>query len=288
MIIKHIGIKLLSFLLLVCSFNAAAVEISVYTNSRADIVILHNHGSASHIYGYGGAPDLGPSTPADCAVSASLYFDDDSELFSGDVQGINTNSISYSSADAKGHKASLEIEDEFLEIKELDVFGLCAFGIDFTGQYIKANPGTPSFNESLIAILQLVYEDSLHRLNDHDIRSAIRNLEPFIGAIDVSNTTNGNYSSVAIILNDYGYMLQKVSRDREAIEIFGEVIRIDPSRTVVYLNLADSYWAIKCGRSAGTMYQKYEQMMEAQGQYKNIPSRVSERQADLALTPKAR
>ena len=286
--IKYTGLYLLPFLLLACSFNAAAWEVTVYSNSRSDIAILSNLGKPSHVYAYGGAPDLGPSTPADCPVSASLNSTGENNLYSGEVQEINTSSTSYPSSDAKGHKALLMIEDTYLEVRELDIFGLCGLGIDFSGRYARNPRGATSFTESFTHILNLVYEDSLHRLDNEDTPTAIHNLKPFIAAIDTNNIVDdSNRKTIARILNDYGYMLQRSGSDREAVLIFRKVNSLDPSRTVAYLNLADSYWTLGCEVSAKSAYSKYENLMKSHRQDLKIPSRVKERRDERPFTQKA-
>lgn len=78
-------------------------------------------------------------------------------------------------------------------------------------------------------------------------------------------------------LNDYGYFLQKLGRNKEAVTVFETVIKADPSRTAAYLNLADSLYQLGSPKSAKSNYQLYLSKMEKEGKKGQIPARVLER-----------
>ncbi len=78
-------------------------------------------------------------------------------------------------------------------------------------------------------------------------------------------------------LNDYGFFLQKVNRHSKAIEIFEMVLKIAPQRSVVFLNLADSYWEVNRWQKAKSNYQIYANRMDRQNNIQAIPKRVERR-----------
>ncbi|MBL0185327.1 MAG: hypothetical protein IPP97_06340 [Candidatus Obscuribacter sp.] len=78
-------------------------------------------------------------------------------------------------------------------------------------------------------------------------------------------------------LNDYGYFLQKLGRNKEAITVFETVIKDCPERTAAYLNLADSLYKVGSPKSARANYELYSTKMAKEGKKAQIPARVLER-----------
>jgi hypothetical protein len=60
------------------------------------------------------------------------------------------------------------------------------------------------------------------------------------------------------------------------------VIANHPNRTVAYLNLADSYWAVNDKERAVAAYKQYASRMSEAGKVSKIPARVGERCAGLS------
>ncbi|HYY57811.1 MAG TPA: tetratricopeptide repeat protein [Pyrinomonadaceae bacterium] len=81
----------------------------------------------------------------------------------------------------------------------------------------------------------------------------------------------------AYALNDYGYFLQQSGDDEAAVNIFAAVIREDATRSVTYLNLADSLWTLNRKAEARSHYETYRRLMSAARRVDQIPVRVSER-----------
>lgn len=78
--------------------------------------------------------------------------------------------------------------------------------------------------------------------------------------------------------NDIAYYLEEAKIYDEAIFILKSIIKKEPTRTVAYLNLADSYWAINKKDLAKENYKKYVELMKSQNKdLKKIPKQVWER-----------
>jgi len=82
-------------------------------------------------------------------------------------------------------------------------------------------------------------------------------------------------------LNDYNniaYILSINGNQKTAIELLREILHKFPNRTVAYLNLADSYWAIGNQELAKENYKKYIELMKFQKKnLTKIPEQVWER-----------
>jgi tetratricopeptide (TPR) repeat protein len=77
-------------------------------------------------------------------------------------------------------------------------------------------------------------------------------------------------------VNNYAYYLQLQGKHQEAIPVFQKIIEIDPSRTVAYLNLADSLWATGEKSKASQSYSQYVSQCEKM-HFDGVPGRVRER-----------
>ena len=77
--------------------------------------------------------------------------------------------------------------------------------------------------------------------------------------------------------NDLGFLLGETGYYGESIELLNAVIARNPTRTVAYLNLADSYWGVNDKARAAWAYKKYASLMSGAGKASKIPARVIER-----------
>jgi hypothetical protein len=78
----------------------------------------------------------------------------------------------------------------------------------------------------------------------------------------------------AAALNDLGFYLYDGGDAYSALAIFKEVERIDPSRMVLKLNIADALWDRSQRSDARRYYKEYERAMRDAGRKDKIPARV--------------
>jgi tetratricopeptide (TPR) repeat protein len=77
-------------------------------------------------------------------------------------------------------------------------------------------------------------------------------------------------------VNNYAYYLQLQGKHEEVIPVFEKIIEMDPNRTVAYLNLADSLWAVGDKKNAGAKYSEYVALCR-KIHYDSVPGRVKDR-----------
>ncbi|MDN3218824.1 hypothetical protein [Pseudomonas nunensis] len=77
--------------------------------------------------------------------------------------------------------------------------------------------------------------------------------------------------------NDLGFLFGETGYYGESVELLSAVIARNPTRTVAYLNLADSYWGLKDKVRAAKAYKQYAALMTDAGKVSKIPARVAER-----------
>lgn len=81
----------------------------------------------------------------------------------------------------------------------------------------------------------------------------------------------------AMILNNFGFFLERSGQTQDALVVLEEVLRLDPSRMVAHLNIADAYWEASRRTQAREHYLYYHNMMMERDLGDDMPSRVSER-----------
>jgi tetratricopeptide (TPR) repeat protein len=71
-------------------------------------------------------------------------------------------------------------------------------------------------------------------------------------------------------LNDYGFYLQKIDQDAEAVRVLQAVISIEPEREITYLNLAEALWKLGRKEEALPYLEKYKEIREAESKEASI------------------
>ncbi len=61
-------------------------------------------------------------------------------------------------------------------------------------------------------------------------------------------------------LNDYGFFLQRIDQDAEAVRVLQAVISAEPERELAYLNLANALWHLGRKEEALPYFEKYKEM----------------------------
>ncbi|RED63346.1 tetratricopeptide repeat protein [Cohnella phaseoli] len=101
--------------------------------------------------------------------------------------------------------------------------------------------------------------------------------ETIVGSADSdyvkSRLTLGAYVG---ILNDYGFFLSLTGNNKKAKLVLANVVKLVPSRTVAYLNLADVEWSLGQKSAAKSHYKIYWKQLGAKAS-SVAPKRVQER-----------
>ncbi|MDF9621054.1 hypothetical protein P5705_25705 [Pseudomonas entomophila] len=77
--------------------------------------------------------------------------------------------------------------------------------------------------------------------------------------------------------NDLAFLFAEAGHFEQARILLERVVAADPQRIVAHLNLADSYWGLGDRDKARQSYQRYRELMVADGKAARIPPRVVER-----------
>jgi len=215
----------------------------------------------------GGSSDMGESSPADCIIKLGLVKTGKGGLasllpFSSELMGYTDHEKEIAAFNIGVNQFTLSF------LKNVDV---CPIGTDFSGDYFLVNKESKEFESSFNELLNNNYSNATKLFHAGKTDMAISLLEPYMSESLANKIYNQN------IYNDYGYFLQLVGMHKEAIKYLSVVEKESPNRTVVYLNLADSYWVEGNIQDAKKNYKKYVDMMKRTGKRNNIPPRAVER-----------
>lgn len=214
----------------------------------------------------GGSSDLGAASPAHCIVKFKLHPQGDG--LSGTLQAFSSDIMEYTDSSTDPGEFTFNAREASVLAPSLSV---CPLASDFSGSYRAVERGSKAYASAFRELMQLNHINALDVFQKGNPAQAARLLEPWI----LSAPFPQEYS--ASIYNDYGYFLQQAGEHIPAIKVFTLVKTRSPKRVAVYLNLADSLWAIQDVAKAKEVYRVYIDMMAKAGQVERIPARVAER-----------
>ncbi len=258
--------------------NACSEEYLNVYNANYGSVAVYSNNLRNDVYAIGGAVPNGAATPADCFMRAQVKITKTPDVYSGNLDAVSNRVILISDSDVLGKKIFVQLMSGEVLIQRSDTNGICADGIDFTGKYTRVLPGSKDFEEIFMGLLDLQYGEALNWNKVRNFKDAIRMLQDFfyddnyLNIHDVSDRKKYNNAE-----NDLGFFYQENGEDSVAISHFNAVVKRDPSRTVGWLNLGDSYWNINDKGNAIRCYQEYVKLMRKSSMEKKIVARASQR-----------
>lgn len=146
--------------------------------------------------------------------------------------------------------------------------------------YRKSELSKRKLKDGKIDSVELIHKVVLDRLEDHDY-GAIRAYASD-EKIEITVSKPPVNKSEIPIYNDIGYALAEARDFDLALEVLLNVEDIAPERTVLMLNIADSFWGKGLQEKAKNYYAKYASKMKKCGRDKLIPSRVTARLSTAA------
>ncbi|MCW3808113.1 tetratricopeptide repeat protein [Plebeiibacterium marinum] len=93
--------------------------------------------------------------------------------------------------------------------------------------------------------------------------------------IEVDNSTVQKYNDIAYYIVSIPNCNEELLQ--EGISLLLRIVKTYPERTVAYINLGDAYWELNENTKAKEAYNKYIELMKANGKESKIPQRVLDR-----------
>ncbi|EOR05542.1 hypothetical protein F896_02963 [Acinetobacter genomosp. 15BJ] len=110
--------------------------------------------------------------------------------------------------------------------------------------------------------------EQLKQLNKRDVSE----IKQMIAGIDCQLSTYRKQDAAE--LNDSAFFLYQLGYDDASLKFLNHVIKLDPNRTVAYLNRADAYLALKNIGQARKNYMMYADQMKKLGLSNKVPLRI--------------
>lgn len=110
--------------------------------------------------------------------------------------------------------------------------------------------------------------EQLKQLNKRDVSE----IQQIVGSIDCQLSTYRKQDAAE--LNDSAFFLYQLGYDDASLRLLNHVIKLDPNRTVAYLNRADAYLALKNIGQARKNYMMYADQMKKLGLSNKVPLRI--------------
>ena len=257
------------------NFSTAQNSLSLYVSSSGSAAITEADGMSSLLVLAGGN-DEGQSTTGSCVIAASLAKVEGG--FKGKLSPINTGINSYTDEQAQGKKIAIEQNPDSIIISDVDYVGICSLDNSLVNLYNEAPPSDKRHKSTYAEMLDLAHTDSLILFKKGKTAEAIAELAPYAYNYQAAWLADENLASTVIsAINDYAYFLQENNQAADSIPFLNDIVAADPRRSVAWLNLADSNWAIGKQKDASKQYKKYIDLMLTNNKKSKIPQRALDR-----------
>ncbi|WGS54702.1 hypothetical protein LFL96_27245 [Paraburkholderia sp. D15] len=269
------------WILFFCWVSAFAADsrISLFSRGTADAALLINEGKKTLLIA-GGAPPGGGATSADCFVKVDVLSKKGDSYYEGKLSAVHNSIANLDERYVAGRHAGVYMFHQSIRVGGVQIGGLCADDIDFSGRYLELGKEDRRYREVFLYYAGMMHENAIYLIGINDFESAVRDLRPFADnySSDWLDSKEGREVLVPLI-GDYGFAAQSLGDDTRAVSVFEKIVKIDPKRVVTWLNLADSYWNLGVLAKAKDAYGRYISMMNARGLMSQIPPRAYSRTA---------
>lgn len=126
----------LSVALAHATYAMCGTAISVYAGAYGDAILIDS-GENKTLLVAGGAIPQGPATPSDCFAKATLHLKKRPNFYEGPLNPVRNEIIDVDANSVSGKRAGVYIYPSRIRIGNVEVNGICADGIDFSGDYKK-------------------------------------------------------------------------------------------------------------------------------------------------------
>jgi len=257
------------------SISMAQNSLTLYVSDSGSAAITEVQGSTSLLVIAGGN-DNGQATSGSCVIAASLTAVEGG--FKGNLFPVSTGINSYSEEQAQGKKINVESDPTAIVITDVDDVGICALDNSLVNRYGKILLNDKKHKIVYSEMIDLAHANALSLFKKGKKDEAIFGLSPYAENYKPAWLADKELAGVVVsAINDYAYFLQENNQAAESIPFLKDIVTAQPNRTVAWLNLADSNWAVGNKNDAVNQYAEYKKLMLSANKKSKIPSRVFER-----------
>ena len=174
-----------SFLFGFAIFNATdamcAGTMNIYSGANGDAILIDSDEGKTLLVA-GGAIPQGPATSSDCFAKATLRLQNGPNFYVGSLDPVH-NEVTDADANAvSGKRAGVYIYKSRIRIGNVEVNGICADGVDFSGDYKKISENSSKYASTFAYFMQMTDQNAMNVKKNGMPDDAKEELRPFIEA----------------------------------------------------------------------------------------------------------
>ncbi|MBW9102781.1 hypothetical protein [Paraburkholderia phenoliruptrix] len=155
--------------------------LNVYAGAHGDAILI-DAGKRKTLLVAGGAVPRGAGTASDCFAKATLSLKRKPDFYEGQLDSVHNEIIDVDPDAASGRLAGVYIYPSGIRIGNIEVDGICADGIDFSGDYKKVRQESAKYASAFAYFMRMEAQNA-ENIRKHDGRAAANDsLRPFIEA----------------------------------------------------------------------------------------------------------
>lgn len=210
---KKMKVVVTSFLfglaLVHATYAMCGTGISVYAGAHGDALLI-DAGENKTLLVAGGAIPQGPATASDCLAKASLHLKKEPNFFEGPLKPVHNEIIGTDANSVSGKRAGAYIYPSRIRIGNVEVDGICADGVDFSGVYKKVGERTAKYASTFAYFMRMEDQNAADMRKNGKSTEANGELRPFI-EVNYTNLKLGSEDrkTVESISKEYGLAKKK-------------------------------------------------------------------------------
>lgn len=275
---KIINVFLTILSLAVCPPLFASGAIRAYQGSHGDALFVDSSDGQAIMIAGGAVPN-GAATASDCFAEAYVSLKKAPNYYEGVFIPVFNEISHVTKEEIHDQGIGLYLSSDKLKIGGAEISGICADGIDFSGNYKEIFKGSREYQRKFLYFMNLAHQNSNYLFEHRDIKAALAGLKPFVENYVPDWLADSSSEKILIpAINDYAFVLQSSGKNADALPFLQLVTRYQPTRTVAWLNIGDAYWAEGHMDDARKSYTEYVRQMTAAGMASKIPARALQRE----------
>lgn len=161
------------------TYAICGTAISVYAGAHGDAMLIDS-GESKTLLVAGGAMPQGPATPSDCFAKATLHLKREPNFYEGPLNPAHNEIIDVDANSVSGKRAGAYIYPSRIRIGNVEVDGICADGIDFSGDYKKVSEQSAKYASTFTYFMRMEDQNAADTRKNGKPAEADEELRPFI------------------------------------------------------------------------------------------------------------
>ena len=208
MISSKIKVVVTSFLCAVALVHVTCAiggnVINVFAGKHGDAMLIDSDESKTLLVA-GGAIPRGQATPSDCFAKATLHLKNGQNFYEGPLNPVHTEILDSDAGDISGKQVDVFIYPSRIYIVKVEVDGICADGIDFSGDYKKVAEQSARYASTFTYFMRMEDQNAADMRKNGKLAEANEELRPFIETNHSKlKLDNQDRNAVESISKEYG------------------------------------------------------------------------------------